>query len=485
MDYTPGAFTFTLGAEGEIYCSVSRSTEISWAASSAKDVDFSLPWQTSTAQDKDFELPWGVTTALDKDFELPWGVSVPLDVDSFTGFTRGTGTTPQNDFKDDCVIPWRVTGGVIVINNTSTLSVDGTDVKILSANVRSDWDSFCWTVNCKIAGRAGANVCRPNADGSIRAKVGILTINEYSWDFYIENIQESYDFANGGSYDISGRSTTVRIAQPYAAPQTKEYDTNTTYYALVSDELTDSLSDIAYNFDDIDDSSFGLDYDIPADLYSVQNKTTMEVLSEVTNTFGGFIQTARRDVAIDNGNVSGELVFKRRYPEWTSQEWSSQTPDEFLTTGTILSQSGLSYEAKPGYNLAVCTATEYASGEISIVRRDGTSGDVHAPPVSEILLNNQDEQYERARSILDTDGYDQTVYTMSLPLPTKANVALGVKPKLLLPRDLVEVDDLFDTGWRGVVTSVSVETFIKNSDISSGGSDAQTTQTVTVERKHV
>ena len=205
----------------------------------------------------------------------------------------------------------------------------------------------------------------------------------------------------------------------------------------------------------------------------------MEVLNELVSAHGGFVQTSRKDIADANGSPSGELQFLRRYPEWTSEGYSGETPTEYLSSGTILSQN-LSYEAKPGYNQAIATPTEYKAswgdtyGKIVSCIRDGTAGDVHAPPVSDVLLCGQhDFGVERCRTILDTNGYDQTVYIMELPLPHKSDASTS-PPIMLLPRDLVEVDDLFDTGWRGVVTSTTIRATL-----------ASVTQIITVERKHL
>jgi len=224
-----------------------------WEETYPQDITISEPWIPSEIQDIENNMPWGAAIEQDIDYVLPWGKTTPLDVTNYTDFTKGTGEVITSDnFAGPWETPWRGSKSIIMINNEIGFTVNGQSVQLLEVNTSTDWDSYCWDFKAVIASRADANICRPGGQpsGEAQIKEGILTVNEYSWDFYIEDISENYEYGSG-AYNISGRSRTARIAPPYAAGENRTFSTQRTYPAMIQDELTNSASGIWEDHSDI------------------------------------------------------------------------------------------------------------------------------------------------------------------------------------------------------------------------------------------
>ena len=99
------------------------------------------------------------------------------------------------------------------------------------------------------------------------------------------------------------------------------------------------------------------------------------------------------------------------------------------------------------------------------VTRDGQAGELPAEQIVDDLITHVDAGRERGRVELSKAG-DGAAVTLDLPLLTGSG-----QPGLLLPGQLVEVDDI-NGAWRGLVTAVQIT-----------ATRQSVTQTVEIERR--
>jgi hypothetical protein len=104
----------------------------------------------------------------------------------------------------------------------------------------------------------------------------------------------------------------------------------------------------------------------------------------------------------------------------------------------MIQQSGSEYSRLPLYNRAI-SAGGAEGGVIVTLTRDGTAGDELAPLVVDSLITDQTAGYERGRNEIAKGGSWETMRIETLLTDS------GVAPGLMLPGNLVEVQDTTET----------------------------------------
>ena len=418
---------------------------IPWAKTGTADVSTALPWGMLAAVDIETRLAWGKTLAVDVAVKCPWSRTIALDVSNFAGFTQGEGEYVKHALFKDFKLPWIAAARIIMYeqNITFTRVSDGQTVRLLTASVDIDVDSWCWELRVTLPSKTDADFVRPDPATGEMTEVEI-TINGYTWRFLIKSISENYAWAKG-TYNVTGYSPTYLLGDP--GPRVTDTWSAQSAEAVVAGLL--SGSGYTYTWDLLENT-----WNLPAGCLSVSDATWIDIVKKVAGAVGGVVQT----------NPAGyNLTLQSRYPT-SPKNWASATPDHTLMAG-IMSQ-GIQPRQQPKYNQVIVSGQHY--GVIATVRREGTAGDNPAPNVTDPLLTNVAVCTERGGIELDETGYNKADETLLLPLPGPGNV-----PALLLPGDLILVQDL-NEAWRGQVKGVTVST-----------ERAKTRQQVVLERNYL
>lgn len=393
-----------------------------------------LPWAETGHCDHEQSAPWQINAPLDYWQQLPWVRMRPCDRDYFTPYDpHGQPPLNPNDpgtpaflCTNENIIPWLKEPRVIMIKQEVTVIrvSDSEPVHFLNLRLSSDLDSYGWSFSGNAASLADASLISPES-GPVEIQV---SINGYIWRFLVESISTGHRYGDG-SYSVQGVSKSVAMTEPYAAPKTQVYTSTLDASALMYGELASGWSL---------DSSI-LDWSIPGDLFSVQNQTPIQIISRIVKTVEGRVQTHPS---------TDTLILMPRVPI-TPADWPTETPDETILSSEIFTKS-VKWEPSPGFNRVFVSGE--TQGVLTDVRRTGTMYDIPMDPVIDKLILTQAVAKERGRNLLDQSGYDKSVITIETPLPGATS---GLRPGLLTPGKLVEVEDLWST-WRGLVRSLTI-----------------------------
>jgi hypothetical protein len=436
--------------------------ETSWTQLNALDSDCETSWEQLEILDKTCISPWIQNIPLDTSCILPWIQVTPLDSDCILPWVRVTpldelcvidmsGNIPDVDTKTlFCEFPWFAARSVIVVQQSVLFKrvSDSQEIKLMGCTIQTDIDSFNWTISGRVASKVDMGYIRPTA-GPVETQ---LTVNGYTWNFLVENVNDNYTYQSGGNYSFNGTSPSVVLASPYDTPVTKIYTSPTQAQQIVNSELTGTGWAWDWNI---------IDWAIPADVFSVNNQTIMEIISTIAKAAGGFVNT--KGGFPDGDPYEERLIFKYRYPT-SPKNWGVTSPDHTILDG-IISES-LKWDPQPKYDHIYVSGKN--AGVLVHVKRSGEPWTKAATTIIDQLNLTQQVAEQRGRNYLDKTGYDQTIYSIDLPLPDSA---IGV-PTVLKPGDLCAITDLDET-WKGQVRGVRI-------DIQRPG----VTQTVEIERHH-
>ncbi|MBF0368588.1 MAG: hypothetical protein HQL52_03935 [Magnetococcales bacterium] len=431
-----------------------RGVDIPWSpASIVTPIPITTPWEVTTPRDRKTVMPWEIPPAKDRPVTTPWHPATPLDRSVVILWVERSPahrkiSTPWK-IPPHIVRPvrlvWRgLYGSIIRMPDLTLTRVDTQqNIPLLRGSAAIDLDSWCWRISATLASRGGMDLVRPTASGPVEVE---LSINGYSWRMLVEEIRQDRSFAAGG-WQISGRSPSCQLAAPYAPLQTRQWGLLSARQ-IVAGELSGSGWAEEWHI---------TDWSIPADLFSVTDQSSMQIITTIAQACGGVVQTHRSDPS---------LIVQHRYPV-SPKEWATTSPAATLSDATLFSQSE-SWSPGPGYDAVVVSGQD--QGVLVTALRSGAPGITHAPSVVDPLILNTTVARDRARSILDQDGYDRSIYTRTMPLATNP-----AEPGLRLPGELVEIEEPLET-WRGQVSGVSVSAGV------GGGGALTVSQTLTIER---
>lgn len=439
--------------------------ESDWEIAPTLDVDCSVDWDKMIPMDSncgsnwDLLFPkdtgcgseWLLASAKDTECNSPWQETVPLDVICSLEYDYNS-VLNKKTVVFHCEYPWMAERSFILIDQDVIVKrvSDNQVIEVLPGlSIRTDIDSAFWTISGATATRIDANYIRPSVSGPVEIEV---IVNNYTWRFLVESLNENYAYEPGGSYSFSGTSPSIVLTRPYTQPQTKQYTVDTQAEQITQNELTGTGWSWEWNV---------MDWDIDAFLFSVSEQTTMEIISTIAKAIGGVIHTKG---GFPNGTPYEQTIeINYRYPT-SPKTWDVGVPDITIIDG-IFSES-MTWTPKPKYDHVFVTGE--GAGFTVDVRRDGEDWDNCAPTIVDGLTLEVNVARERGRNFLDQNGYDQTHYNIALPLPDSTDG----NPELCLPGYMIEIHDAFET-WRGQVVSLQVDV-----------QDPGVTQTIGIERHY-
>ena len=340
----------------------------------------------------------------------------------------------------------------IIMNASSLIEVTtGTPLEFKDLSIAQDADSFAWTMSCTILNRASMDQIRPSAAGPAEVTA---TINGHQWRFIIESYRLDKRFARE-TYQVSGASRTQLLAAPYAPKRTGRIETQTTTAQAMTEQLQFTGLSIS--------RQQGLtDFVIPAGAWGWDNKTPMEVVSELASAQGAIV-VPDRDQDILHIKHRYKLTAPWDYPALPIESIDAIVADAMTTS--YASQ----WDPQPEYNSVFVSGI--TQGVAVDVIRMSTAGDKPAPDIFDDLNVESSQCRERGLTAIAASG-DQEIVTIETVLPTSGS------PGLIEPAMLVEVRDTRESAntWRGNVLGVNI-------NVTNPGT-GRVTQTVKIERHH-
>ncbi len=317
-----------------------------------------------------------------------------------------------------------------VINHLSLKRVsDNQPIDLLAASTATDKSSWCWSFSATIPYNQLDRI-EPTANGPVEVE---LEINTLKWRFLVESYDQRRQFGKT-DVSISGRSTTALLENPYAPVRSFNQSTATTSRQMAQAELVRAGLDTGFILDwQLIDA---LGWAMPANTWSYENLTPMQVIQTIAQGAGGFV---------NSHPLNPQLLVKPEYnaPYW---DWASAAVSKVLPASVIKNQT-MRWSEKPAYNGV------YVSGEntgvTALVKRTGTAGDYQAPMFVSPMISHADAARSKGISILSAGG-KQAAVGLDLPMVD----GLG----LITPGMLIEVTGTGGAGnaWRGMVNSTAL-----------------------------
>ena len=427
--------------------------DISWARSQSADFFNRLFWSRSEAVDISPVISWGRSCAADILPVLPWSRSRQADFTPVTWYERGVGNIRTFEVVDPVELRWLASRGTIMITQDTSLKrvSDDTPIKIESFSLRTDRNSWGWNFSAAISNRDNLALLRP-VGGPVEVE---LIVNGYIWRLMIEDALENHSFGDAG-YSVSGRSSACILAAPYVPPQTKQFSAQINAQQIAAGELTDTGWNLNWQISD---------WTIPAGVFSVSNQDKMQIINRVARASGAMVRDLGGSTVADGwANTLSIVPAYKQVPH----HFADADPDEYVLAGVILSED-VSWDPKSGYDyIFVCGET--SDGVIVRLSWDGTKTNP-APDVTDSLLCETLPAKDRGIYELCRESFNQTKYSLSLPLPASDS---GMRPKLLLPGDIVSITDSYETFY-GIVDGVSL----------AGADGVGVVQRAEIERHHL
>lgn len=330
-----------------------------------------------------------------------------------------------------------------IVHNVITATIGGIAVDILSFGIKTDMDSYCWQGDITITAKDYAKI-KTKLDAPRGSEPMInVTVNGFVFGFIAEEQSRSRKFAQN-SHSLSGRSITARLGADYARSQGGLID----QASYVSQIVAQQLNGLPISVLDWDIN----DWLVPANTYSVANKTPIAVIQDIAAAGGGFVVSDASQAT---------LSVK---PRWPVAAWqlASATPDVTVPID-VISDISDKRRTNAQYNTVLLTG----STEGGEVYRQTQGQDAEAPTQSHDLYTDRDAIVPAGTAILSDSGIHGD-YTLKMRWADKYNIQLAQLGQIW------QVNDP-EGAWRGVVTGVSVDTGLADGALT-------VSQTVTIDR---
>ena len=311
-----------------------------------------------------------------------------------------------------------------IVHNVITATIGGIAVDLLSFNIKTDMDSYCWQGNIDITAKDYDKIKHKLDVPRGSEPMVIAVVNGKPLAFIAEEQQRSRKFAQK-SYSFSGRSVTARLGADYAVSQGGLIDQASYVSQIVAQQLNGlsiTLLDWGIN-----------DWLVPAGAYSVANKTPIAVIADIAAAGGGFVTS-------DPSQAT--LSVK---PRWPVAAWqlASATPNVIVPID-VISDISDKKRTNPRYNIVRLNgATEGAA-----VYRLTQGQDAEAPTQDHPLYTDRDAMLPAGTALLSDSGIHGD-YTLKMRWADKYNVQLAELG------DVWQINDP-EGAWRGITTGVSV-----------------------------
>ena len=310
----------------------------------------------------------------------------------------------------------------MILNNISA-SVNGVPLEIISANIKTNMDSYCWQGSVQIPAFEFVKHGFEHNDVAIS-----LTINGELFIFLGENFSDSRQFPTK-NYTVSGRSLTAKLGEDYAKNQI-----GVVTQALYARQIVEAQ--LRYTDFKLGDW-MAENWRIPAHLFVLTDKTPISIIQELAQTAGAFVESH-----------PSELILNVK-PRWKRAAWLLDDGADMVCPPNVIVKIDEQKQVNTQYN-SVLIAPTHTLSNMAHVYRDGTDKMPAAPSVSGSLYTAENVCRALGINVLSESGtHIQAQITLA---PPSEKYAIG-RAKL---GEIWRFDEP-DGAWFGVVQAVELE----------------------------
>ena len=314
----------------------------------------------------------------------------------------------------------------IVLNKISAKCGD-IAFNIISFQAACDMNGYYWTVSITLPPDDFARINWQDKEVLIECK-----INDLVFQFLAENTSDTRQFGRR-SYTLSGRSQTARLGADYARGL-KGFVHQSAYAQQIA---RDCLADLGYTL------NWNLkDWLVPANVYSLTDKTPMAVLADIAQAAGACVysDTAKAEITL--------------LPRWKVAAWqlSHAEPDLIIPSNVIQEITGQKQMQTQAHGVFVWGDSTQAKA--ADVKRSGSDGQPRATALTHSLYTDLTVCEQAGIAALSDSGVHK-IETLKMPYLPKYGVCL---PRL---GDIWRVQEPSDA-FNGVVNGIRLEVSLLN-----------------------
>lgn len=328
--------------------------------------------------------------------------------------------------------------------NTITASVDGIDIQVLNASLKTDMDGFCWQGSISLYVDDFAAINMDGRERGNEAKI-TLNINGESFVFLAEDYSDNREFGQK-TYTVTGRSEAAKLSNDYARTRSG---------TITSDLYARQIADAQIEFLPFTLEWNMVDWLVPSNSYSLTDKTPMDALMDIAQAAGGFVHADAN---------SSQIHIRPRFkvPAW---ELQAATADVIIPASVIVSISGQKRGNKRCNSIYVWS--EHENGKGADVYRDGSDRGLRAAAQVHALYTDIAAHQAIGIAKLSETGIHK-LETVKLPY----------HPSYAIPRaNLGEIWQFNEPNgyWKGIVTGIDIS-------VTNQSGAIELWQTLTIDR---
>jgi hypothetical protein len=270
-----------------------------------------------------------------------------------------------------------------VLNNITVTTIAGVELDAVALQIGDDRDSFSLSFSASFAGSASVSAIV----NAVAPLVLVVTVNSEIFHFVVDQWSRDRSFPDDQVISVIGGSYTKLLGAPYYLPTSKIFDTALTF------------SQVIQSFLPIDNSfTFNTDVDwlIPANTISVQNKTPIQAINELAQSAGLFVQPAKAAMSFEIKKIYNVLPWN----------FATTAPDFVLNEDAIFNESRQKQPTQQGDAVYISSGHVFVFAKITAeaglkllpnAQADIVTDLVSARVLAERLISAQQEQPEITR----------------------------------------------------------------------------------------
>ncbi len=299
------------------------------------------------------------------------------------------------------------------------------DVSEEGFNLRTDLSSFGYSFDATIVGDTAYHLLTEQDTTECVAHV-----NGFDVPVLIESVEPAgaATLGNQMTWRVMGRSPSSNLALPRQRKITMKFSTATTAAQVASTVLT-AANNVA---GDTWVLNWAIDdWDIPADVLSVENLSPMQIIRRLADAVGAYISTDR-----DTRTLNVRYIYPKNPTQFIEGDQAAVIQDNFVI------QRGESQINVPGYNRVIYRGVN--TGCIVQSTLTGTAGDIEAPVQTQSMILTPQVGRNAGRFFLYENGYAQRGHSFTMPI--------SAEYPMIEPGAVVKVN----SAWFGITDSLSI-----------------------------
>ncbi|MCG7655950.1 hypothetical protein [Wielerella bovis] len=336
-----------------------------------------------------------------------------------------------------------------IMLNEITAKANGRTLSPFSASIAATMDGYCWLgeVSLPPDDFAALELDKRNQGNELEIE---LTLNGEKFVFLAEQVSDGRQFGQK-TYTVSGRSPSAHLGADYAQMQAGVVN-----QGLYAQQIAAAvLYNTGFNIGDW----HTVDWLVPANVYSLNDKTPIAVLQDIAAAAGAFLES----------DPSERKIHVR--PRWKKAAWeigtaSNGAADVRCPADIIIKISGQK-QVQTQYKSVFAYPT-HELNDAGLIYRSGSDKMPQAPMLSHALYTESKVQRAAGLAALSDSGVHKTETVEIAPPSAKYAV-----PRAKLGQ--IWRFDEPDGAWFGVITGVKLTASVENNA-------PKISQTLTVDR---